>query len=112
MKKLFKHTFKGSNILLYELQDNFLRAAFLMEDKPKEGDLFQSYSKRETGFVLTYRIENVISVEDSNSRAGFSQNALIEADVVLLNVKDKWEGLTRELIDNIKVEDSIEDFYK
>lgn len=109
--KIFKHTFKATDILLYELQDNYLRAAFFVEEKPQEGDIFQSITKRDLNFVYTYSIANIISVSDSNTKREFSENALIEADVILLNVREKNGHITGELIDDIEVDALIENFH-
>lgn len=111
MKKIFKHTFKATNILLYELEDNFLRAVFFVKEKPQEGDLFQTLNKRGPGFVYTYRIENIISISDSKAKRQFADNALIEADVLLLNRKLPNGVITEGLINNIEVDALIENFY-
>ena len=92
------------SICLYEIRENYLRAAFLQKSKPEVGDLFQTFTKGDTGFRYTYRIINIIKQSDSKTLHEHNKDALFELEINMLNIRGTNGIITGELKDGTVLE--------
>lgn len=72
----------GPAICLYEMSENYLRAAFLQKSKTKVGDLFKTFTNK--GGI--YRITEIIKQSDSGARHALNEGVLFELGIEKFNV--------------------------